>query len=144
MYSSHDDWVYLAGLVDGEGSIIISTPPSSPRRMFVKLAVGMTHEGVIRWIEQTFGGNVGLECKINPLRRKLWRWTVHSGQAVEILRRLQPLLKVKQTQAWLAREAWAQRMDGHEYGRRRLPDEEIALRQGYALACSYLNHAGVA
>jgi hypothetical protein len=75
-------------------------------------------------------------------RRPQWLWLISGDAAARILRRRQPMLRIKAANTWLAQEAWAQ-STAQRFGYFPLPEEESALREGYALASKYLN-SGVA
>lgn len=139
MYPSHDDWVYTAGLVDGEGSITIGTSKKRWAFFSIRLSVAMTNQNVITWLHDVFGGTLMERQPLFP-RKRYWIWYVDGNAAVPILHRLQPMLKVKAAQAWLAQEAWANKEDGRRVGG--VGEEQKALRIGYALAGRYLNQGG--
>ena len=145
MYPSHDDWVYLAGLVDGEGSIVVHQSrrfwnPSLTASFAVRLQVTNTYEPVMRWLEELFGGRVYTSRKVVG-RRQVFVWYINGQAAIPILRTIRPHLHIKATQAWLAMEAWEQRGDIRKGDNRA---EVMALRSGFVLASSYSNRHGVA
>jgi len=141
-YPSHDDWVYLAGLFDGEGSLIVDhairrSHPSSPN-FTVKVQITNTNRAVLDWIMSTFGGAVDPSTRV-PLRRPCFVWRLAGAPAMVFLRRIRRHLRIKERQAWLALEAWENRGDirrGDDH------DQVNAMRQGYALAMSWLNRVG--
>lgn len=83
----NDDLYYLAGLLDGEGSI-----------RFVKgrpfVAIYNTHKGVIDWVINTVGGCIGGIDKRG--RVPAYQWKITSAADVYTLcKMLLPILKIK-------------------------------------------------
>lgn len=50
------DWAYAAGILDGEGSIILRHESSNA--IGLQIRVGMRGVPVITWLQQTFGGAI--------------------------------------------------------------------------------------
>ncbi len=96
------DVAYLAGLIDGEGSIYIyrRKAPKGKFGYILNLAIGMCDSEVIHWIQDTFGGHV--QDNIRTAGRNQFRWTVSSEAVAKILRMVSPFLRVKKRQAALA------------------------------------------
>jgi len=94
------DLAYMAGIVDGEGSINLIKASSRHRHpageIYAQLGVTNTNEWVIRWFQYTFGGS------INKDKKGCYRWNVTHRKAAKILRVLLPYLRIKKPQAELA------------------------------------------
>lgn len=88
------DRAYLAGIVDGEGTIGTSI------RLQIRVVISMTDQRVIEWIAGRTGRTV--RCQIRPGVRPLYDVGWVSQQAAAVLRQLLPYLKVKDKQAVLA------------------------------------------
>lgn len=108
------DHAYLAGIIDGEGAIVIyKRPPRKNKgktsggdktpRYEVILAVGMTDRKVIYWLKDNFPGSI---CEVKAVRpkakRRMWKWSVTGSNASDILKKVMPYLKTKALQACLA------------------------------------------
>lgn len=114
------DLAYIAGLIDGEGSIHVAKARDC---LYPQVVVAMTDRGVIDWLAERLGaGNVQLHNSANlrrhPTYRKQWRVMVTGRRAHLLCQRLLPFLKVKHPQAELvltfpvdARAGAAQRLD---------------------------------
>lgn len=92
---------YVAGLIDGEGHIGLRVGKSAHQTAVyreVLLAVGMTDEGIIRELHDQFGGYLHVEERADG-HRTMYRWQLTSDRAVEVLRSIQPWLRVKSEQA---------------------------------------------
>lgn len=78
---------YIAGLFDGEGSIMFLNNHWCAK-------VGMTDEPVIRWLA-TFGGLFSAEQR-QPPRKQPFYWSVHRRlDLIHLLTVLLPYLRVK-------------------------------------------------
>ena len=88
------DWAYLAGVVDGEGSITLKFNGTS---YTLNLRVHNTDLILITWIRDVFGGSiVSWQPKESGLRRKVCYANSWNGKfALPILRGVQPYLKVE-------------------------------------------------
>ncbi len=136
---------YLAGIIDGEGSIAISpsgSRPSYPYNLYPRLRVGNTDLGLIEWLANNFGGSYGKTGTTNGRHKRLYNWTITGQAAIDLLTTVRPWLLVKQQQAWLSCEFWAQRNTTNTR-RDGVSGEEKALREGFLLASRYLNQRGV-
>ncbi|MEM2613257.1 MAG: hypothetical protein QXO15_03400 [Nitrososphaerota archaeon] len=92
---------YLAGLIDGEGTISMRTAGRVIPN--VRVRVYNTNEQVIKWIHENFGGSIfSREEYDKKTKRKLriWYWGIHSiEEAVKLLKPLLPYLIVKKDNA---------------------------------------------
>ncbi len=144
------DKAYIAGLLDGEGSLMIMRQLPTSRKSgnvstqyLMRVSMTNTDEGIIRWLHSTCGGLLTKPSKSRgPNDKPVWHWRITSKAALDLVHDLRPFLRIKATQAWLMLEAAAQftqRAGG--YGK--VPVEELALREGYALAMQHLNARGI-
>lgn len=89
---------YLAGIIDGEGSISIM----KIRGFYtLRLRVNNTNFELIDWLKINFGGFIYLTDK-NGNRNAIKTWEVTSRKAATLLKEIQPLLIVKKEQAKIA------------------------------------------
>jgi hypothetical protein len=136
------DRAYLAGIIDGDGSISLSfratsttksgRPNRSPELM---IQVGMTNEAVIRWIHETtqLGSVNSFQPKYHR-SRLVWTWKVYTRQAEALLRLVLPFLKVKRAQALLALESRVGIIRGKKLG-----EAEVSRRHRYRERMLVLN-----
>ena len=90
---------YLAGIIDGEGTIYIQHTQRGEYRL--KLYVVNTYEPLIRWLQDNFDGLVYSRIsKKNPHWKRKWEWMSNA----EILPEIIDYLIVKKEQAKLAIE----------------------------------------
>lgn len=139
---------YVAGMVDADGSIIISKvrPHGHEVSPSYRLSVQVTntHKSMLEMLKKKFGGSI---CN-KPLtvgsfftRKSHYNWSVGSKKAVELLKKIQPYLIVKREQAELGIEFWAARSHMAIGGKHRLTNKEIALREGFYQAMKKLKEA---
>jgi hypothetical protein len=137
MQPIRDDWLYTAGLLDGEGTIRVKrcTYRRRTREHTVAVAVVNTNHSILEWLQDRFGGTITLQGGTNL---PCYSWGLNgTPKAVAFLQRIRPYLRIKAKQAWLALEFVAQATWHHG---KRLTPEELALRDGFYLAMQTLNH----
>jgi len=99
---------YLAGLIDGEGSITISATPrkregeATPRYYSrITLTICNCHPGIIDWLHKRFGGSahwITRDPRYKPSGRVIWG----NVDTAAILKMVLPYLIIKKHQALLA------------------------------------------
>lgn len=95
-----EDAAYLAGFVDGEGSIILHR---SRDRTAMRIAITNTNKGVIDWIQTITGvGNIVEKKSKNAKHKDCYIWLCNSQSAEDVLIQILPYLKIKIQQAELA------------------------------------------
>ncbi len=88
------DLAYMAGIIDGEGTITIGTS-GSPR-----LLVANSSMLLMEWIVATFGGRMQTpRATRKPNHKPVISWYCSADQTVALCRLLLPCLKVKRLQA---------------------------------------------
>lgn len=141
------DKAYLAGLIDGEGCIVItkSVYERTPTPIYSLAVVVSSCDGdVLRyWAEKTGCGKVRTGALEHGNSRKSYVWWVSSRQAESLLRCVYPYLMLKREQADIAFKftetiapvgGWGQR--GGTRGGNRTPPDVIHQRERYKQALS--------
>jgi len=153
--ASGTDRAYIAGMLDGEGSIMIIKGHTKGRPWSraaspdytIRAAITNTNKQVLDWIQSKCGGSVysqpGSKGTWGPSKRPIWFWRISGPRATEFLSSVREFLQIKAPQAWLALEAREQFTSGRKGKGVALSAEELALREGYYLAMKNLN-AGTA
>lgn len=101
------DLAYAAGIIDGEGTILITHYKERPNRQAgyrVVVEVGMCDSAVPMWLYAKFGGRLKDYERPNIKHRRVYRWNNADSKAVEFLRLILPYLKTKKAQAEIAIE----------------------------------------
>ena len=98
------DVAYLAGLIDGEGSIYYkrtkkkrNTRPGKPVHnvWVIRLERAMTDKDTVKWCHDTFKvGSFG-ERKVKEGKKRQWRWRVAHRDCLEICMAVWPYIKTK-------------------------------------------------
>ena len=95
-------WIWLAGFVDGDGSIMIAP---SGRTYCVRLRIANVDKQVLEHIREETGLGIIYQMKhYRRARRVSYEWAVNSVQARRVLEAILPYLKIKKIQAELALE----------------------------------------
>lgn len=88
---------WLAGLFDGEGSII---RPHAHRTNSVRITINNTCQPLVQQIAQVTGtGNVLYRASKNPKHADQWVWQCYADNARSLLRQMLPWLIVKREKA---------------------------------------------
>jgi hypothetical protein len=96
------DAPYIAGLLDGEGTILIFKVPGS---FHLRVSVVNTDLPVLERMKGLFGGAICQKLeKISIRTRPCWQWEIQGPKAAELLVELFPHLIIKKEQAKLALE----------------------------------------
>jgi hypothetical protein len=101
---------YVAGLFDGEGSIVIGCSPGRTKQRnpsyWLQVSITNTDKQLIDWLHDTFRGHIAdnSHCPSRGKQRPCWAWRVTSKQAQSFLQKILPYLRTKKPQALIAIE----------------------------------------
>jgi excisionase family DNA binding protein len=102
---SEEDLAYLAGIVDGDGSIMIKKVRRKMSPSYrAYLIVGMACESLITFIHEKLGGRIARYKPKHPNHRMKFSAELEGVPAESALVKLLPYLKLKQRQARLVLE----------------------------------------
>jgi hypothetical protein len=97
---------YLAGIIDGEGSITIGCYAFSKKtgvpHFHTKIEVTSTDKVLIDWLADNFGGGKSTytdKQMANNCKRRPFRWTIHSDRVKHLCECTLPYLIIKKEQA---------------------------------------------
>ncbi len=94
---------YIAGIIDGEGSIILYKRRDDVVAMM--LVVSNTGKKLLDWIAETTGvGSVCAQYAATDKRKATWFWRCNAEAAESLLKQIRPHLILKTVQADLALE----------------------------------------
>jgi len=136
------DLAYLAGAIDGEGSIGIHKSGAS-HTWDVQVDLYQTNYAWLEQFQNTFGGRIIATGRLLPRWKQQFHWYLGSKEAAQLLRKIKPYLRLKQEQANLCLEL--QRRIDLKLGLvgRSLTKEEKAIREGLYKKCRLLNERGI-
>jgi len=100
------DLAYLAGFIDGEGSICIFGYHGR-RHSALRLQAYNTNRDVLDWIALTFGGRVHVVKRRRSSWRQSFAWQISGQHAVPIIEQCMPYFRIKAQQAKLFLEVAA-------------------------------------
>jgi hypothetical protein len=103
---SETEKAYIAGIVDGEGSIAISKSQTKKYKYvyhILTISVSNTNKIVIDWLREKLGGSVhSYRCKAH--RRDCFSWQTSAARAKKVLEQILPYLIIKKEASELAIE----------------------------------------
>ena len=134
---TNTDLAYLAGIIDGEGSIGIYARAKGSSNYFLKLMIANTSEPLIKWIRTRFGGATVFTRYDNPAHRPTWNITIYQQHVADVLRACRPYMVAKADQADLAID-FAENFRTSR-GRWVVPVEEVERRKSYSERMMALN-----
>jgi len=145
MQSKKPSLEYIAGFVDGEGTITISKEKThSSRRGFtygVYFCVSNTNRELLQLMCNTV--SVGYVARSNrnrnfPRRKEIFHWSAHRRKAAALIQKLLPHLYLKGAQAELALKYQEAIIQGHQP----LTEEECVFRDQCYMKMKELNRRG--
>lgn len=110
---SQTEVAYIAGLLDGEGTVAIFRQRTQNRRggiwigYSVHVNIANTNTEMLDWVAQRVGGKVYQRAKENYQNRPwkaVWYWHLYGHNATSFLRLVQPYVIAKRQQVALALE----------------------------------------
>ena len=109
---------YLAGIIDGEGTITIVKQKIEKRVGYsMRIQVGNTSEKLIDWLSENFWGGTSQHPLVKN-RKRVLDWYIIAYPAYKLLLKIRDKLLIKQEQCEVCIEYW-QRVARNNYGGRR-------------------------
>jgi len=124
------DISYVAGLFDGEGTIVIQRDNGYSLRCSIE----NTDRAVIKWLEDNFGGSTR---EVKGVRKRKWQWVIRCRDAWRFLLLVRPYLKIKDAQARIA--IAFQETKVNLRGKADVADLEMKCREAFACRLSEAN-----
>jgi hypothetical protein len=108
---------YIAGIIDGEGSICLirSNSRSSEAYIYPSVRIANTSTKLINWLSDTIGFGSTHYQDIFPGRKDVYHWGTASNEAVALLENIRPYLVIKKEQAEVALALWAENEAALQY-----------------------------
>ena len=102
-----DQAAYLAGLIDGEGTITLSRRHSNERRQLV-VSIVSTERDIVAWAREIIGAGKVTRKRTSSIRHTpSFTYSISNRQALEVLRQTMPHLRsYKRRRAELALERY--------------------------------------
>ena len=133
---------YLAGIIDGEGTISIFENKVKGQTWNVRhnaaIGLGLTDRPVVQMFADRFGGNVREERV--PNRKLMYRWyAVGNKRAPEVIKHFLPYLHIKKRQAEIVMEFIKGYKNTLKGKTKAIPKEELLRRQDFRRQIKELN-----
>ncbi len=100
-----EKFAYMAGLIDGEGTItFVKRGSKYPGKFIIRVIVTGTSKELFDWILKEFGGTIDV-TKVEDIKKELkstqdiYYWYITTRKAVSLLRECYPFLVIKKKQA---------------------------------------------
>lgn len=143
------DLVYLAAMIDGEGSISLHKQRPKHRENWswsytVIVQITNTDRRLIDWLSDTFAGYVNFRSmrEVNPRWKDRYGWFACSSYGYHVLKLARPYLKLKGEQADLVTEFYEGNYNLRAPSRAKISDEENERRARIAARLHELNANG--
>lgn len=92
------DAAYLAGLIDGEGSVMLVRRQNGGAHL--RLTIANTDRAILEWTAEATGvGGVYLQRKATERTKASYSWRAHGDGAASVIRQVRPYLRIKPVQA---------------------------------------------
>lgn len=97
-----EERAYIAGIIDGEGTIFVgAVGPERQRTVYPIICVWMTHRGIIEWLAQKLDTGMDRMKRRKAHYRDAYKVRVYGKRAKLLCEVLLPYLRVKDRQARL-------------------------------------------
>lgn len=122
---------YLAGIIDGEGSILLTRSRAlnkygSATQYYAAITIVNTNLPMLTWVKERLGGSIMETGKGAEHYKDVWRWQMQGQRASVICNKLLPWLIIKRPRAALAIELYVQ---GFSTDARRVSELELHRRE---------------
>ncbi len=144
---SNEDLAYIAGFVDGEGTISIlryNRSGNRNRRMDWRAFVGInnTNKEVLEWIRFTVGaGNINANHRKIEGYKTVWKYNLSGSNSILFSKMLLPYLKIKRTNALILIELG--KTLASSYVPRRTPEHIQEVREKLTNQIQLINQRGL-
>ena len=81
------EYAYCAGIIDGEGSILISQGKEPG------VSVTNTDLGLLEYLQSMFGGSIRTQKTYKPHHKPAWLWSVRYDRALRMIECILPYMK---------------------------------------------------
>lgn len=85
-------YIYMAGLIDGEGTIgIAKTHADRAENKVPYLSVSSTTKEIIDWLVENFGGSASVQKVYQSHHKQSWSWKLRNkAQLFDLIRKIEP------------------------------------------------------
>lgn len=84
-------FIYMAGLMDGEGSIILARNNAADKFKTPYLSVSSTTREIVDWLIENFGGHASVQKVYQDHHKQSWNWKLRNkAQMFELIAEVEP------------------------------------------------------
>lgn len=146
---SEFDLAYIAGFVDGEGTITIQAVKRPDRCRTIShrpvLSIHNTCIDVLEWIKMIFGVGRIHRCSQRIENRKIvYKYAITCSNAINVARMLLPYLRVKRMQAEILIKFSETLVTDYSQTHKKLTNNVMDIRSGHTDAIQAINRRGFA
>jgi hypothetical protein len=94
---SREDLIYLAALIDGEGSIMLGPMKRYDRQMEwprPEVYIASTDKELLDWVKKTFGGTISNKKVYKEHHKPSYGWRITNRKAIELIKNVVPFMKI--------------------------------------------------
>lgn len=92
---SDADYPYMAGIIDGEGTITLTRNNKADVFRRPVVSVPNTDRGLVEWMHGKFGGKFIVRSIRNSEHKRCFVWRVECERALHVLEAVAPYLRVR-------------------------------------------------
>ncbi len=129
------DLAYLAGLLDGEGSISLHMQKLDKYELYsFRVLITSTNRPVVDWLAEYFGGSIRMQPRRNDGYKDIYRWCLRTCEAAQLLPLLLPYLIIKKEHALLGIQWLKTVKPGGRYDSQEIEHRDFLFESFVALA----------
>lgn len=87
------DYAYMAGIIDGEGTITLTRGSRHDKFRMVVVSVSNTDLSIINFMKTTFGGRTSKRTRRVSHHSDSFAWRIEGRQAISLLEKVSPFLR---------------------------------------------------
>lgn len=120
--AAETDWAYLAGIIDGEGTISLYKEGQRYSIPTLTVRVSSTDENLMTWLRRNFGGSYNKrKTKQKSTHKDSYTWSLYGKKLNIILHNILPYLQIKYIQAVMGLE-FRRTVSSPEHNGRKIPE----------------------
>lgn len=85
---------YIAGIIDGEGSICLSKDSASNQFRYPNIQVSSTTYEMLEYLKNKIGGSISKKKESKEKYKEAWKWQIKTNLTIELLNEIKEYLLV--------------------------------------------------
>lgn len=79
---------YIAGIIDGEGSICLTKQHSSNQFRYPNIQVSSTTYEILDYLKTKIGGSISKKAESKSNYKQAWKWEIRTNLTIELLEQI--------------------------------------------------------